>query len=221
MKSISFKMFQKELCLSQSVLTPLFLLGTAMTFIPNYPILVGAFMVCLGIFYSFQNAREQQDILYSILLPVGKRDIVSAKYRFVCFYQIIAFLLFSVFTVLRMTLLSGSPVYQSNTLLLASPLFLAFVLLIFLWFNVFFVGGFMKTAYALGKPLIFFSVAAFLTVGIAETLPHLPGMEFLKNTRGEKLGLQFSFLAGAVLLFAGGTLLSLKKAADNFEKVDL
>lgn len=221
MKSISSKMFVKEFKLSQLILTPLFLLATLMVFIPNYPLLVGAFMVSLGIFYSFQNTREQQDIIYSVLLPVAKRDIVSAKYQFSCFYQGIAFLLLSVWTVIRMTLLSGVNPYASGTLLPPSPVFLAFSVLIFLWFNVFFLGGFFKTAYALGKPLIFFSIAAFLTVIAAETLPHLPGCEFLQNPKGEKLGLQFAILGAALLLYAGMTFLSWKKSVDRFEKLDL
>ncbi|MBR6321589.1 MAG: ABC-2 transporter permease, partial [Lachnospiraceae bacterium] len=92
MGNISDKLFRKEVRLAQSILTPVFLVGTAMTLIPNYPVLIGCFWVCLGIFYSFQNMREQNDILYSILLPIAKRDIVSAKYRFVCFYEGLAFL---------------------------------------------------------------------------------------------------------------------------------
>ncbi len=221
MKNISSKMFVKELRLAQIILTPLFLAATLMVFIPNYPLLVGAFMVALGIFYSFQNAREQQDIIYSVLLPVAKRDIVTAKYRFVCFYQGIAFLLFGVWTVIRMTLLSGVKVYAEGTLLPPSPVFLAFVVLIFLWFNMFFVRGFFKTAYALGKPLIFFSIAAFLTIVLAEALPHLPGCGFLKNPAGEKLGLQFVILGVSLVLYAGFTILSCKKSIDRFERIDL
>ncbi len=221
MKSISSKLFVKELQLAQIVLTPLFLLATLMVFIPNYPLLVGAFMVCLGIFYSFQNTREQQDIIYSVLLPVAKRDIVSAKYRFVCFYEIIAFVLFGIWTVIRMTLMSAVRPYAEGSLLPPSPLFLAFVLFLFLCFNVLFVGGFFRTAWALGKPLIFFSIAALFTIVSAETLPHLPGCGFLKNPAGERLGLQFSVLFLVFVFYVGGTLLSWKKSVDRFERIDL
>ena len=48
--------------------------------IPGYPILCGAFFVCLGIFYTYQQARECDDITYTVLLPVRKRDVVTAKY---------------------------------------------------------------------------------------------------------------------------------------------
>ena len=59
----------KELKLSASPITWLFILFGAMFMIPGYPVLCGAFFVTLGIFYSFQAARESNDILYSALLP--------------------------------------------------------------------------------------------------------------------------------------------------------
>lgn len=221
MENISKKLFRKETRLAQMVLTPIFLTATAMTLIPNYPVLVGCFMVCLGIFYSFQNMREQNDILFSILLPVSKRDIVSAKYHFVCFYEGLAFLLFIVMTVIRMTVLSSASVYAESVLLAPSPVFLAFALLVFAAFNVFFVGGFLRTAWKLGKPLIFFGIACLLLTVLSETLPHLPGLEFLQKPVLTRPVLQFSILGAALAVFAVSTFLSWKNAVRNFEIVDL
>ena len=62
----------KELKLSALPLSYFFILFGAMAMIPGYPILVGAFFVCLGIYQSFQNGRENNDILYTVLLPVKK-----------------------------------------------------------------------------------------------------------------------------------------------------
>lgn len=221
MESISKKLFRKEIRLAQSVLTPIFLAGTAMTLIPSYPVLIGCFWVCLGIFYSFQSMREQNDILYSILLPIAKRDIVSAKYRFVCFYEGLAFLLFIGFTVLRMTIFAGKGPYAKSVMLAPTPVFLAFVLLIFAFFNLLFVGGFFKTAWKFGKPLIYFSIVCFLIIAVSEVLPHLPGLTFLQQPALDKPGLQFALLGAALLIYAGATLLSWKKAAANFERIDL
>jgi len=71
---------RKELKLSANVLSYYFIAFGLMTFIPGYPILVGVFLSCLGIFQSFQSYRESRDIYYSILLPVTKKDIVKAKF---------------------------------------------------------------------------------------------------------------------------------------------
>ena len=73
------ELLKKELRLAASPLSYWFLAFALMTMIPGYPILVGGFFVCLGLFQSFQNAREQNDVIYTALLPVRKTDIVRAK----------------------------------------------------------------------------------------------------------------------------------------------
>ena len=74
------KLLKKDLRLALSPLTPLFLLFSFMALIPRYPILVGAFFVCLGVFYSFQQAREAGDILYTVLLPIRKIGPTAKAY---------------------------------------------------------------------------------------------------------------------------------------------
>ena len=62
----------KELRLTAAPITYVFLAFALMTLIPGYPILVGGFFITLGIFYTFQMARESNDILYTALLPCKK-----------------------------------------------------------------------------------------------------------------------------------------------------
>ena len=209
----------KEMKLSSHILSYLFLAFSFMAFIPGYPILISAFFICFGIFQTFQNGRETNDVLYTVLLPVEKRDVVKARYAFVCFIQGCAFFLTSVFTALRMLLLGGAAPYADNPMMNANPVFLGWVLLIFTLFNVLFVGGFYKTAYKFGRPFVAFIVVSFLTVGIAEALHHIPGLMFLNTS--EKLPVQFALLAAACVLYAVLTLLSCRKAQRNFELLDL
>ena len=75
-------LLQKEMRLSASVLSYFFISAAFMTLLPGYPILCGAFFVTLGIFQSFQSARESNDIVYSALLPIAKTDVVKGKYLF-------------------------------------------------------------------------------------------------------------------------------------------
>ena len=58
-------LLKKELRLSASILSYLFIAFGAMAMLPGYPVLCGAFFVTLGIFQSFQSAREANDIVYS------------------------------------------------------------------------------------------------------------------------------------------------------------
>ena len=70
---------RKELTLSASPATYFFLVFGLMFFLPGYPVLCSVFFVTLGIFKSFQNAREANDFVFSALLPVAKKDIAAAK----------------------------------------------------------------------------------------------------------------------------------------------
>ena len=78
---------RKEMKLSASPLSYLFILFGLMFFLPGYPILCGAFFVTLGIFQGFQYAREANDIVFSSLLPISKKDVVTGKFLFVCFIE--------------------------------------------------------------------------------------------------------------------------------------
>ena len=71
---------RKEMRLSASVLSYLFIAFGIMFLFPGYPILCGVFFVTLGIFQSFQTAREANDIVFSALLPIAKRDVVKGKF---------------------------------------------------------------------------------------------------------------------------------------------
>ncbi len=214
-------LLNKELRLAASPLSYIFLVGALMTLLPGYPILVGAFFICFGIFHSFQNAREANDTLFTVLLPVKKSDFVRAKFAFSCLIQMMGFALCAALTALRMTALAGAAPYATNALMNASPTSLAFTLLLFAAFNLLFIGGYFKTGYKFGMPFLWFGVAAFALIGIAETLHHLPGLGFLNTPAGERLGLQFAALAVAAFLYAAVTLLACKKAETRFEKIDL
>ena len=215
------KLFHKDLSLCTQAVTWGLLAASLLVMVPGYPILVGVFLVCLGIFHSFQYANESNDILYSVLLPVKKRDVVKAKYAQVLLFEGIGYAVMVVLTVLRMTLLGNAGPYAANPMMNATPYFLACTLLAFTAFNVLFVGGFFKTAWKVGMPFLRFGIAVFLLIAVSEALHHFPGLGFLNEPGGSRLGLQFILLALALVIFAVGTFLSCKASIRRFEKIDL
>ena len=212
-------LLNKELRLSAHILSWLFLAFSLMVLIPGYPILVGAFFVCFGIFQTFQNGRETNDVLYTVLLPVEKGDAVRARFLFVCFIQILALVCMAVLTALRMTLLGKAEPYVNNPMMNSNLVFLGYTALVFALFNGVFVGPFFKTAYKFGKPFVTFIVLAFVLIAAAETLHHIPGLEFLNGN--ERLGIQSAILIVSFAVYALATLLSCRRAVRVFEKVDL
>lgn len=217
----SFKLLRKEFKLSIPVFVYLFTGFGLMTFIPGYPILCGAFFVCLGLFQGYQYARESNDIMYSVLLPVRKADIVRAKYLAAFIMEMLAVLLMVICTVLRMTVMSEATVYEKNVLMPANLVFLAFSLLIFAAFNVIFLGGFFKTAYTIGRPFIVFIVVGFVVIGIGETLHHVPGLPFPGGNGIGMMGVQVTVLAASAVIYVIATMISCRSSERRFEIIDL
>lgn len=205
----------KEFRLSVSPISLIFILFAFMGLIPGYPILMGAFFVSMGIFQSYQLMRDQNDILYSALLPVRKKDVVSAKYISAAAIELSAFIIMCAVTAVRLTVFRDAAVYAENPLMPADLVFLGFSLLIFAEFNLIFLGGFFKTAYYFGKPFVLFIIASTVTVGIGESLHYLP---FYPADSGV---FQVLSLILGIIIFVLLTLLSLKKAQNRFEGLDL
>lgn len=214
------KLLKKELRLTAAPITYFFLAFALMTLIPGYPILVGGFFITLGIFYTFQMARESNDILYTALLPCKKQDVVRAKCTFCVLIELLGWLLCAVFTAVRLTALREAAVYTQNAMMNANFAYLGWLLILFALFNSVFLGGFFRTAYGLGKPFILYSIAGFAVICLAEALHHFPGMAAM-NSQTEGFGMQLIVLAAGVLLFVGMTALSCRKAQKNFERIDL
>ena len=212
---------RKEMRLSASILSYLFILFGLMFFLPGYPILCGAFFVALGLFQSFQSAREANDIVFSALLPIAKRDVVKGKYLFVCLIEGCALVLMAAAVAVRMTVLADSPVYRANALMNANFFALGMAFVIFGLFNALFVGGFFRTAYKFARPFVVFIIAAFLAVFAAEAVHHIPGCEAVNAFSTENMPLQLALLFGGILLYLLLTVLSCRRACRHFEKIDL
>ena len=211
----------KEMKLSASPLAYFFILFGLMFFLPGYPILCGAFFTTLGIYQSFQYAREANDIEFSALLPVSKKDVVTGKFIFVCFIEACSLVLMLAAALIRMTALSDSPVYRANALMNANLFAAGCALFAFGSFNVIFLGGFFKTAYNLGRPFITYIIVVFLVITVFEALHHIPELEALNAFGFDHIGLQLALLLAGFAAFAVMTLLSYKSACSNFEKIDL
>lgn len=213
------KLLIKEMKLTAPPITYIFLLFSLMAFIPSYPILIGAFFVCYGIFFTYQTARESQDVTYTMMLPIEKSQVVKAKFLFVVIIQVLAFLLFSAFTLIRMFFLNDVETYLVNNLINANLSFLGYVLTIFAIFNIIFLSMHFKTAYKIGIPFLAFSVVTFVGIVVFEILHHIPALTALNDLRFQPIQL-IPFGIG-IILYIVGTIFSLNVSINRFERVDL
>lgn len=214
------KLLYKEMKLSANPLSYWFITFSAMTMIPRYPILVGSFFICLGIFYTYQQVRECDDITYTVMLPVRKQDVVTAKYLFVLFIECIAFILCLFLTIIRMRFLGDATPYVTNQLMNANAAYLGYMMLVFATFNSVFLAGFFKTTYKIGKPFILFCAVATVIIFMGEILHHIPGLESLNDSSNLNVSQIVIFLLG-VAMFKLCTWFSYQKAIKDFERIDL
>ena len=213
-------LFYKEMKLSANPLTYWFIAFSAMTMIPRYPILVGSFFICLGIFHTYQQIREYDDVTYTVMLPVKKRDIVTAKYLFVLFIELTAFILCTLLTIIRMKILGTAVPYATNQLMNANMAYLGYTMIVFAVFNSIFLAGFFKTTYKIGKPFFIFCVVSFIIIIMGEILHHIPDLESLNNPSDLSMP-QIVIFAIGVVVFMLCTWLSYQKAVKDFEGIDL
>ena len=211
----------KELKLSSSPLAFLFIAFGLMFFLPGYPILCGAFFVTLGLFQSFQTAREANDIVFSALLPIAKKDVVKGRFLFVGFIECCGLILMLAAVIIRMTVLSEVGPYRTNALMNANFFALGAALVIFGLFNLIFVCGFFKTAFKIGKPFVIYIIVAFLAITLFEALHFFPGLGALNAFGTDHLGLQLGLFAAGILCYAVLTALAYRRACGFFEKIDL
>lgn len=211
----------KEMKLSASVIAYLFILFGLMFFIPGYPILCGAFFSTLGLFKSFEYAREANDTVFSVLLPVAKKDVVKGRFAFACFIELCTAVLMGIVVIIRMTILADVALYRNNAMMNANLFALGAAFVIFGLFNMIFVGGFFRTGYKTGKPFLIYMVVAFIVIAIFEAIHHVPGFEVFNAFGTDNVIIQIVMLIVGLLLWLFMTMLSLGKACKDFEKIDL
>jgi hypothetical protein len=159
--------------------------------------------------------------VFSVLLPIAKKDIVKGKYLFVCLIEGCSFVLMAVSVMLRMTVFSKSAAYLSNPMMNANLFALGLACVIFGLFNRIFVGGFFQTAYKFGRPFVSFIIVCFFVIFIGEAVHHVPGLQRLNAFGTDDIAVQLLLLAAGILIFVMLTVSSCRKACEDFERIDL
>ena len=210
---------EKEFRLALHPTSLLFLGLSAMLLIPNYPYYVIFFYTCLGIFFICLTGRENQDLLYMMLLPIRKRDIVRGRIALAAILQLAQMLLAIPFAILRQKMsLPGNQVgMDANTALFG----VSFLLLGL--FNFFFFTRYYQDPKQVGKPFAVGSTVLFVCMGIAEALTHIVPFfrDCLDTPDPQHMGAKLAVLAVGAALYAALTVLGCRISEQSFEKLDL
>lgn len=210
----------KELKLATHPTTFIFLSFGLMMLIPSYPYYVTFFYAALSIFFVFLSGRENKDIFFTVSLPIRKRDAVKARCWMVLLVELAQITLAIPFAILSTRI---NPNGGNLAGIESNVAFFGLVFIMFSLFNIIFIPMFYKTAYKVGKAFTFGISALALFIIAAESLVWIPSpiKNYLDSTAPGMAIKQLPLLICGIAIWALTMLLAYKKAASNFEKVDL
>lgn len=225
-----FKLAMHPICYIFIVLFPF------MVLIPIYPLGVSFIYIlaCYPILFLGANKGQQSnDLLYSTLLPVRKKDIVLARIITVLFMQVASMLIMSALYPLALLInhsmaeaaaaaraagqMAEDPVNAGLTLN-SFVLVLAFAVLGYALADLIFFPIYYKKGKSIVMSTLFTILGFVLYIGIATIgLPFIPGLEVLNELH---LGIQFAILGAAILASFGLHFAVYRISSKRLEKVD-
>lgn len=209
----------KEFKLAVHPTSYIFLALSVMLFIPNYPYYVVFFYQTLGIFFTFLNGNATNDVFFTTLLPIRKRDAVKARLITVVIFELLQLVVSIPFAILRNLLIPA----ENAAGMEANLALFGLVFGMFGIFNLVFLPAFYKTAYKTGTPFLLACAAMTVFVVAAEAVIQLvPDLRTtLDTTSLAYLPQQSGVLVAGMALFALLTAVAYAQSVKRFEELDL
>ena len=198
-----------------------------MILIPSYPVAVG-FIYLLStypiLFLGANKGRQSNDLLFSTLLPVRKKDIVLARIITVLVMQFAYILITSALFPLALYFqkLINKPDAIPGLSLNGYVSILAIAIIGFAIADTIFFINYYKNGRSILLPTLITILGFVLYLAVFSiVIPYIPGCEWYKDilcNRG--VGIQFAFLGGALVISFLLHLLTYKVSSKRLEKVD-
>ncbi|MBQ7250864.1 MAG: ABC-2 transporter permease [Bacilli bacterium] len=219
----------KELRLAMHPICYMFiLLFPLLILIPAYPLGVGFIYIlaCYPILFLGANkGRQSNDLLYSVLLPVRKKDIVLARILTVVMMQV-AYMVLIVALYPLARLINDAMIQHSEPGKYAIPglglnsyvLLLAIGIIGYAVADLIFFPIYYKKGRSIAMSTLLTILGFVIYIGVFTILlPYIPGLEIMNNMH---LGIQFAILGGAILLSILFHFVVYKVSSRRLEKVD-
>lgn len=212
-------LIRKEFKLVVQPINYIFLLFGAMVLIPNYPYLVSFFYPTLGIFLMMMTTRENDDLIFSAMLPVRKSDVVKARFATVAIIELANILATIPFVLMRGVIYKGTDVAE-NFFLMPNAAFFGFAFIVFAAFNASFLPKFFKNGYDLR--FLIPAIVVFLVINFAEVLGFIPVVrDYIRTADNAGSAVQIIILLAGIAVFALELVLDCRRSIKYFEKVNL
>jgi len=217
----------KELKLAMHPICYIFIfLFPFMILIPSYPLAVGFIYVLSAypiLFLGANKGQQSNDLLYSVLLPIRKKDIVLARMMTVTLMQLVYIAVMTALYPLALWInqsgekISNPGLGLEGFVSVLGIAIIGFAIADLIYFSIYYKHGksiVMSTLLTLLGFIVYLSIFTIL-------IPYIPGCEgyvyFLCNAG---LGYQFIVLGFGVALYVGLRVVIYYVASKELEKVD-
>lgn len=238
LKSQTLNLLKKEIALGNGAQTTCWTICCfCMYFIPHYPMYVGPFYIMLCVMMTFAMNQSSHDILYTVLLPVKKSDVVKARFLYSGMLEFFA---------LDCALVGGLVRYlvhypANKAGIEIGICYFGLQLILLALFNLIYLGNVYKDPLKSGVKFLFAAIAYFIGLAVCE-LPvwtyfamrgKLEAGEINELTVLGKLGMifishdsqyiipQLGILAAGILIYVLGWYLSFRRGSCQFDKYDM
>ena len=212
------KLISKEFKLAVHPTGWIFLALSAMLLIPNYPYYVVFFYTGLGLFFTCLTGRENRDIDYMLLLPVRKRDAVTARFVSTLVLEGLQLATAAGFAVLRSLLLKEGNQAGMD----ANTAFFGLALVQLGLMNYTFFTRYYRRPEKVGSVFIVTCIVCFAYIGLAETAAF--AVPFVRDVLDvpdpANLPVKLAVLGVGAVVFAVLTYLAYRKSVRSFEALD-
>ena len=211
------KLLYKELALAAHPTSIVFACLGCLVVVPAYPYTVIFMFGCLAPYLTFQYARETNDLWYTALLPVTKKESVRGKCLLIVSIQLFQLLIAVPSVFLRKILeLGNNPVGIDATIV-----WFGFGMIIYGIFDLIFFPAYYRNGYKAGRAFIIAAIPMLLMMVIVEGAVRIPQLAWLDSYALPDLMRQIPVLLIAILCYGGFVSLAYKISVKRFEHVDL
>ena len=211
------KLLYKELALAAHPTSLIFACLGCLVVVPAYPYTVIFMFGCLAPYLTFQYARETNDLWYTALLPVTKKESVRGKCMLILFIQLFQLLIAVPSVFLRKILaVENNPVGMDATLA-----WFGFGLMIYGVFDLVFFPSYYKSGYKAGGAFIIAALPMLLMMIAVKGAVRIPQLAWLDSDALPDLMGQLPILLIGILCYGSFVTLAYKISVKRFEHVDL
>ncbi|NMM63052.1 hypothetical protein HBE96_10135 [Clostridium sp. P21] len=212
-------LLRKELLLSMHPTAPIFLILSMMLIIPNYTYYVVFFYTGLAVFFTCLNGRENNDVFYTLTLPIAKKDIVKSRFAFVILLQLAQIIIAIPFAIIRQNMpVPGNKVGMNANITLFGVSLIMLGLFNYIFFKIYY-----KDVNKVGAAFAKSTIAISVYIVIAETCVHVVPFvrDYLNAKDPQYLVYKLIVLSAGIIIYTFLTYVVYRKSVKAFEAFDL